>query len=106
MPPLCSKCSKAHKGRKTEDNSETMGALKGRTSRILTKPEKCAGCWRCQLTCSWNFLGRFSPLEAWIKVQRTGSGYDYQISFTEDCTNCGLCVESCSFGALSLAGAS
>ena len=69
---------------------------------IAVRQESCVGCLRCQLICSQSYRSEFNPLKAWIVIQRTGSGYDYRIDFSDDCTSCGLCAENCAFGALEL----
>ncbi len=68
---------------------------------IVTDPEKCAGCLSCQLICSYTHTGRFNPLCAYIRINLRD---DYRIEFTEECTECGLCVEHCTYGALQPAG--
>ncbi len=68
---------------------------------IITDQEKCTGCLSCQLICSYTYTGRFNPLRAYIRIDLRDSG---GISFTEDCTECGLCVEQCPYGALQPAG--
>lgn len=67
---------------------------------IKIMADKCAGCLRCQMVCSMNFQGLFSPAEAWIKVDFDSPEGKYSLKFTEECTNCGLCVENCAFGCL------
>jgi NAD-dependent dihydropyrimidine dehydrogenase PreA subunit len=65
--------------------------------------EYCAGCQRCQLTCSFVNEGVFNPALANIKVLiTTDKGISYQVYRTEDCLECGNCVEACVFGCLKM----
>lgn len=59
---------------------------------------KCSGCLQCQLTCSFTFFSvfRFSAAHVQINSHQT----EYSVFFTENCTHCGLCADSCLFGAL------
>lgn len=66
---------------------------------ILAYPEKCTGCLRCQLRCSWTYVSAFNPSESYIQVEL---GDVNRISFTELCNACGFCVDECPFGALEL----
>ena len=67
--------------------------------KIVADPDKCTGCWLCAIRCSFAYTGLFNPLMARIKVLRPVTG-PCEISFTEECNNCGLCVTSCKYGAL------
>jgi len=63
--------------------------------------ENCSGCRRCQLTCSMLYNDVFNPALAYIEVlQTTANGISYKVSRTEDCTECGSCVDACAFGCL------
>ena len=73
-----------------------------RKREILIHSKNCVGCLRCQLLCSITFQEVFNPAEAWINIQRVNEGFDYEISFTDDCTYCGICAKDCSYGALEL----
>ena len=66
--------------------------------QIETFSEKCAGCLRCQLACSELYTQAFNPSAARIRVEVFGG--DYAIHFTEDCNQCGICVEHCFYQAL------
>ncbi len=68
---------------------------------IITHPEKCAGCLSCQLICSFTSSRLFNPLKAAIQVDLT-TGVINKITFTEDCTDCGVCVDYCHYGCLEL----
>jgi formate dehydrogenase beta subunit len=70
---------------------------------ILVDPTKCVGCFRCALMCSLRFEGAFNPGYAKIKIvppDRSTPPGESEISFTDDCDNCGICVRTCSYGAL------
>lgn len=71
--------------------------------RIIAHPERCSGCSACQLACSLLFTGTFNPLEAYIRINWSGD-LDRHISFTDECTSCGVCVRYCNYGALELEG--
>ncbi len=59
---------------------------------IQAKTENCSGCLRCQLGCSDVYAKMFNPLAAHIRVNVSGA--ECSISFTEDCTECGVCVKA------------
>ncbi len=65
---------------------------------IEVRPELCTGCLRCELACSEVYTGAFNPSAARIKVQVSDN--ECSISFTEDCTYCGICVDHCFYDAL------
>ena len=70
---------------------------------ILIDPDKCTGCLRCQLTCSFQFHRVFNPALARIKVLMTNDrGLSYQIYHTDECIKCGRCARACVFGALQI----
>lgn len=66
--------------------------------KIVTHPESCAGCLRCQLVCSQVYTRVFNPSAAWIRIDLSTD--DYTISFTGECNDCGRCVDHCFYGAL------
>ena len=71
--------------------------------QILAEPAKCVGCLRCALMCSFRFEKAFNPGYAKIKIvsaDRATPPGQSQISFTDDCDGCGICVITCSYGAL------
>lgn len=72
--------------------AETRGKI-----QIVTDANKCTGCLSCQLICSYTYTGCFNPLRAFIRINLRDEG---GIEFTDACTNCGLCAEYCSYGAL------
>lgn len=60
--------------------------------------DRCTGCLRCQLACSYLHTGAFNPPAARILISTADS--DRSITFTDECTGCGVCAEECLFGAL------
>ena len=69
---------------------------------ITTNPENCVGCLFCQMRCSFRFTKRFSFSDARIDIEWNEEQCRYDISFSEGCDSCGLCVRSCVYGALAL----
>ena len=70
---------------------------------IWVDPAKCVGCLSCNLTCSLTHEEKFNPNNARIKVvqpDRSINMGEASISFMEECENCGMCVTSCLYGAL------
>lgn len=64
---------------------------------LVMFPEKCTGCHRCEMWCSMNKLGEINPSKARIKILRR----EPSIDFPAICTQCGVCISACLFGALS-----
>lgn len=67
--------------------------------KILVHPEKCSGCQSCQLACSFNYTDTFNPSAARIIINPIDGN---QITFTEDCNQCGICAKFCVYGTLEL----
>ena len=65
---------------------------------VLITVEKCSGCLNCQLICSLIFEKSFNPDAARIIV--TGGPGNRDIYFTDECTECNLCVKHCVYGTL------
>ena len=66
---------------------------------IDIEPQKCTGCLRCQLACSFQHTGAFNLSQTRIIIAED----DYSISkilFTDNCDACGVCVHYCVYGAL------
>ncbi|WP_028315306.1 4Fe-4S binding protein [Desulfatibacillum aliphaticivorans] len=59
----------------------------------------CTGCMKCGLACSELYHRAFNPLLA--RIQVIVKGEEAEISFTQECTECGVCVDQCFYGALS-----
>jgi ferredoxin len=68
---------------------------------IKVDASKCTGCLICELRCSLRFEKAFNPSKAQIRIRRlVGADNEYEISFTEECDNCGICARYCPYGAL------
>ena len=65
---------------------------------IQTNTDNCTGCLRCALACSDLYSRCFNPLASRIRI--VVSDGDWSIDFTEDCNECGICVDHCFFGAV------
>lgn len=66
---------------------------------LLLEPEKCRGCFICQLVCSLRLEGAFAPARAALVITEEPEG-GLKITITERCDNCGLCARYCPFGAI------
>lgn len=64
---------------------------------IAVYEESCAHCLVCQLRCSFLLTKSFNPSQARIMVRWDDGA---EITFTEDCTQCGACAQACPYGAL------
>lgn len=85
---------------------------------LLVYPEKCRGCRRCEMACSWKPEGLTNPRMAGIKIYKLeDQGKDLPV-FNQTCLDqfCGkehpgktgsgipICVSTCIFGALAMEG--
>jgi len=78
----------------------TVRMEKGRRF-IEADPAKCAGCITCMLRCSIRSGNKFNLSASCIKVERlVGRPNEFDISFSEDCDACLICVRYCPYGAL------
>jgi len=71
--------------------------------QIIADPAECRRCLICQMVCSLRFYNTFNPAKSRIKIGtilRQGTRYTTEVSFTDDCNKCGLCVRYCPYGAL------
>ena len=66
---------------------------------LKTEPKKCTGCRRCQLICSFLHTGNFNPEKAYLTIVENDYGVT-DITFTNDCVKCNICVQYCAYGAL------
>src|SRR3990172_10557252 len=67
-------------------------------------PEKCTGCLRCELACSYVQTGAFQPAKSVIRV----SPYEGHTSYAPyTCTQCaeGWCMTACPVGAITITAA-
>ena len=64
-------------------------------------PEKCTGCLRCELACSYMQTGTFQPSKSVIRVSPL-EGYTSYAPYT--CTQCaeGWCMTACPVGAIQI----
>jgi len=67
--------------------------------KIVIEPDKCTGCRRCQLICSFEHLEAFNPNRAYIMINEDDNGVA-NITFAENCDKCCICVSYCVYGAL------
>lgn len=70
---------------------------------IRADPTKCVGCFRCALMCSFRFEQAFNPRYSRIKIvpaDRSAVLGAPEVSFTDDCDGCGICVKACLYSVL------
>ena len=75
------------------------------TTRILKiVPERCTGCLRCELACSYMQTGTFQPAKSVIRVSPF-EGHTSYAPYT--CTQCaeGWCMTACPVGAITISAA-
>ena len=76
-------------------------ATKRKGPTITVNAANCTGCLICELRCSLRFEKAFNPAKAQIVIRRlVGADNEYEVSFTDRCDNCGICVRYCPYGAL------
>ena len=68
---------------------------------LALHPEKCTGCLRCELACSYMQTGTFQPSKSVIRVSPF-EGYTSYAPYT--CTQCaeGWCMTACPVGAIQI----
>ncbi|MDY6910951.1 MAG: 4Fe-4S binding protein [Chloroflexota bacterium] len=71
-------------------------------TRIVYDPTKCRVCYNCELICSLSYTKKFNPSESRIRISSVGFGKKKEMHVSEDCTECGLCVQFCPCDALSM----
>ncbi|MBW1672561.1 MAG: FAD-dependent oxidoreductase [Deltaproteobacteria bacterium] len=68
---------------------------------VVIDVNQCCGCFICELRCSMRKVGEFNLGKANIEVRRqVDKEYEFSVSLTEECDNCGLCVRYCPYGTL------
>jgi len=76
-------------------------ANKKKGQPIISDSSKCYGCLTCQLYCSLRFEKAINLSKAQVKIKRlVNKDTEFEISFTEECDNCGICARRCFYGAL------
>ena len=72
------------------------------TSRITLHPENCTGCLTCQIRCSLQWQKSFNPTKAFVRITPADNGFDFGISYSEECHACLICARHCPYGALEI----
>ena len=65
---------------------------------LIVVPNRCTGCHRCELSCSFAHFKTMSPARSAIHVIRVDHA---PIDTPLLCVQCGLCIDVCPAGALS-----
>jgi len=78
-------------------------AMRASTEKIRAIPEACSGCLMCQLACSSAWARAYNPSQSHILIEEVDDSGIFNIAFTDECNDCGLCVHYCVYGALELA---
>lgn len=65
---------------------------------LIVVPNRCTGCHRCELSCSFVHFKTMSPVRSAIHVIRIDHA---PIDTAIFCVHCGLCMDVCPTGALS-----
>jgi Fe-S-cluster-containing hydrogenase component 2 len=68
---------------------------------IKVVENRCVGCLTCALWCSYVKQKEINPYKAYIIIERRGDNH-FKITFTEECDNCSVCVNSCYYGAIEM----
>ena len=78
------------------------GTVASKSSYLIhADASRCAGCMTCMLRCSFRIDNTFNLAAARIQVRRLISqANEFEISFTDECDSCGICVKYCPYGAL------
>src|SRR5712691_552546 len=85
-----------HETRRTK---EAVNMLATATNVLRIHPEKCTGCLRCELACSYMQTGTFHPAKSVIRVSPF-EGHTSYAPYT--CTQCaeGWCMTACPYGTM------
>lgn len=63
---------------------------------------KCSACWQCQMMCSYHFEDEFSATKARLSIHFGDDGNPCEITFDEECDNCGICFKYCPTHAIEI----
>ena len=71
------------------------------TKVLRITPERCTGCLRCEIACSYTKTGQYQPAKSVIKVSPF-EGHTSYAPYT--CTQCaeGWCMTACPVGAITI----
>ena len=72
------------------------------TDKIQTIPEMCSGCRMCQLACTMAWTRSYNPAQSRILIDDVDATKPVNITFTDECDDCGICVRYCFYGALKM----
>ena len=68
---------------------------------ITVDASQCAGCMTCVLRCSFRVDGTFDFPTSRVQINRLiNQANEFEITFTDACDACGICVRYCPYGAL------
>lgn len=70
---------------------------------ISISPKDCSGCLRCALACSFFTSAEraFNLSKSKIMVVPDWDQGQFEITLSDECTGCGICIQYCQFGVLS-----
>jgi len=71
---------------------------------IIFDPDKCSGCRICELVCSMQHQGEYSPKKSFIRIMANEETGVYIAIQDVKCDFCNQCVEACPLDALSIVG--
>ena len=70
---------------------------------IYIDQDRCSGCMRCALACSFfaTTEREFNLSKSKITILPNWEQGIYDVAISDECTKCGICVHYCEFGVLS-----
>ena len=71
-------------------------------SALVYDPTMCRVCFTCELICSITNAGEFNPTKSSIRISARDSGKVKEMNLSEDCIECGVCVQYCPYDALEM----